>query len=66
MPVEIKCRWNTSGSESKYEMENLSERQKQLLIKFYNEHPKPVYHIKEMEIKIMTIDKKIITGNADS
>lgn len=40
-----------SGSDSKYEMENLSERQKQLLIKFYNEHPKPVYHIQKWRLK---------------
>lgn len=35
----------SSNSESNYEMENLSEYQKQQLIQFYNEHPKPVYHI---------------------
>lgn len=38
-------------SESKYNMENLSEKQKQMLIQFYTEYPKPVYHIKRWELK---------------
>lgn len=46
---------NLSGSfdysHSEYDMENLSEKQKQMLIQFYTEHPKPVYHVKRWELK---------------